>query len=33
MDIFRLNDGGKILEYWDMLQRVPAESANTNTIF
>jgi hypothetical protein len=26
IDIFRLNDEGKILEHWDVLQRVPAES-------
>jgi len=33
IDIFRFDDAGKIVEHWDVLQVVPAQSKNNNELF
>lgn len=33
IDIFRFDEAGKVVEHWDVLQVVPPESANENTMF
>jgi len=33
IDIFRVDDSGKVVEHWDVLQVVPERSANNNTMF
>ena len=33
IDIFRFDDNGKVVEHWDVLQIVPDDSANNNSMF
>ncbi len=32
VDVFRIKDG-KIVEHWDVIQEIPNETANDNTMF
>lgn len=33
MDFFRFDDNGKIVEHWDSIQEIPAETLNGNPMY
>ncbi len=33
IDIFRMDEDGKVVEHWDVLQEIPDHSANENGLF